>query len=241
MHFKKINLLIAIYLVVSGPLPGVRAIAQDLSAGELINLSIKYHDPENKWMEFAEYLNLKQESPDGEEKRRKVFLDRKNSHFTFESQLKGGLLKYEVLGNSGKYFWNNSETLPDSIAKKYRISPERAVMYRNYYSYLYGMPMKLKDPGTILDPKVESVLFHGKEYYKIKVTYEEGVGGDTWYFYFDKSTFALGAYEFWKKEPGDGEYLLLEGMKEIGGIKLPEKIAWYYTEGDKWLGTDILE
>ncbi len=27
-------------------------------------------------------------------------------------------------------------------------------MYRNYYTYLYGLPMKLKDLGRIISPRV---------------------------------------------------------------------------------------
>jgi hypothetical protein len=53
---------------------------------------------------------------------------------------------------------------------------------RNYYT-LYGLPMKLTDPETIIDPVVVKKEFMGKEYLVLK--YEEGIGKDSWYFYFD--------------------------------------------------------
>jgi len=214
--------------------------AQQMSADELIRKSVSFHDPNGVWPSFQSSLNLIQENPKNENRKRKIFLDIKGGTFKFEGVYPEGRLQYEVENGQGKALWNNSESIIDSIKSKYRITDDRALMYRNYYSYLYGMPMKLRDKGTVVHPDVETVVFHGKEFYKIKVSYDESVGNDTWYFYFNKATCALGAYEFWKKVPGDGEYLLLEGIKEIDGVKLPEKIAWYMTIDDRWLGTDVL-
>ena len=47
------------------------------------------------------------------------------------------------------------EVLPfsDEIAQQQRFNCERTTKMRNYYVYLYGLPMKLKDPGTKIDPR----------------------------------------------------------------------------------------
>ena len=42
------------------------------------------------------------------------------------------------------------------------LSCERAKMYQNYYTYLYGLPMKLKDAGTIIHEKVALKKFKGR-------------------------------------------------------------------------------
>jgi hypothetical protein len=54
---------------------------------------------------------------------------------------------------------------------------------RNYYTFLYGLPMKLTDPGTIIDPVVVKKEFMGKEYLVLK----SNMKGSKrfWYFYFD--------------------------------------------------------
>ncbi len=112
----------------------------------------------------------------------------------------------------------------------------------NYYTYLYGLPMKLKDEGTNIDPKIEKKSFKGKEYLVLKVTYEETVGSDIWFFYFDPKTYAMEVYQFFKKDkPDSGEYILLTGMETINDIKMPKTRAWYYNKDDKYLGTDILK
>ena len=113
---------------------------------------------------------------------------------------------------------------------------------RNYYTYLYGLPMKLKDPGTNLDSKVQKRTFKGKEYLVLKATYDQKVGDDIWYFYFDPTTYAMEVYQFYHDESkNDGEYILLKDMEEIDGVKMPKVRAWYYNSDDTYLGTDTLE
>jgi hypothetical protein len=70
---------------------------------------------------------------------------------------------------------------------------------QNYYTYLYGLPMKLKDPGTIISSVVNRKDFLGKEYL-LKVKYEESIGTDSWYFYFEPKTYAFKIYQFYHDE-----------------------------------------
>ena len=114
-------------------------------------------------------------------------------------------------------------------------------MYKDYYTYLYGLPMKLKDPGTIIQEKIERKMFKGKEYLVLKVNYEEGIGKDVWYFYFNPKSYAMEVYQFFHEETkNDGEYILLSEIKIIEGIKIPKNRAWYTNKEHTLLGTDIL-
>ena len=113
-------------------------------------------------------------------------------------------------------------------------------MFKNYYTYLYGLPMKLKDEGTIVDQTVTTITFKGKEYLVLKVNYSKEVGKDTWYFYFDPKTYAMEVYQFFKEAKNSGEYILLSGLETINNIKMPKNRAWYYNKDDGYLGTDIL-
>jgi hypothetical protein len=114
-------------------------------------------------------------------------------------------------------------------------------MYKNYYTYLYGLPMKLKDSGTIIDQQTSRKTFKGKEYLVLKASYEKEVGEDIWYFYFDPESYAMEVYQFFHDESkNDGEYILLTGEEEVSGIKMPKTRAWYYNKDEKYLGTDVL-
>ena len=102
--------------------------------------------------------------------------------------------------------------------------------------------MKLRDPGAILSTKVQEVTFHGMRLLALEVRYAPETGSDLWYFYFDPATYALRAYQFYHdKAKNDGEYILLEGEVEVGGMRLPEKRSWYYNKDDQFLGTDVLQ
>ena len=101
--------------------------------------------------------------------------------------------------------------------------------------------MKLKDPGTHLDPEVQSKNFKGKAYLVLKVTYDESVGKDVWYFYFDPDNYAMEVYQFFHDESkNDGEYILLSELENVARIKMPKIRSWYYNSDDKHLGTDVL-
>ena len=57
----------------------------------------------------------------------------------------------------------------------------------------------------------------------------------------DSIFYAMEVYQFFKDESkNDGEYILLTGLEEINGIKMPKNRAWYYNNNDGYLGTDYL-
>lgn len=105
--------------------------------------------------------------------------------------------------------------------------------------------MKLKDPGTKLSPVVEKVTFKGEHYLKLKATYDEAVGRDVWFFYFNPKTYAMEVYQFYKGDPNGpgkdtGEYILLSEESTVQEIKLPKIRAWYDNKDDAYLGTDTI-
>ena len=217
-------------------------VRQLMTSEELLSKSISYHDPENNWNKLDATFEFKTVMADQSERKRTVRINNEKSEFSSESYHEEGHLEFKVRNNNGVALWNGNSIIPKEIAEKYRISNDRAVMYRNYYTYLYGMPMKLKDPGTLLEPNVEIVEFHGKNYNRIKVIYEPEVGTDTWYFYFDVKSNALKAYQFFKDETkNDGEYILFEEIKIIDKVKIPSIRHWYYNKDQKFLATDVIE
>ena len=135
---------------------------------------------------------------------------------------------------------NGDKNPSEALRKKFSLNCERANMYKNYYTYLYGLPMKLKDKGTVIHQKVERKKFKGKEYLVLKATYKKEVGKDTWYFYFNPKTFAMEVYQFFKETKDSGEYILLSGLETINNVKMPKIRAWYYNKNNSYLGTDIL-
>ena len=216
-------------------------LSQELTGPELLDKAIAFHDPGDNWKAFRGTLNINMKTPKSSDRLSNIAIDLPSSKFEVKVTKDGDSYSYKLEGDSCLITLNGSSTISKEDAEKFRLSCDRGKMYRNYYTYLYGLPMKLKNKGTSVHKKVVRKAFKGKEYLVLKVTYDKEVGDDTWYFYFDPNTYAMEVYQFYHDESkNDGEYILLSGMEEINGIKMPKTRKWYYNRDDKYLGTDIL-
>lgn len=215
--------------------------AQTLSGQQLLNQSIQYHDPNGLWATFKSSFNLYAQRPDQEEKVTQLIFDRTRDYFEFAESSEENF--WTAIFNKGqcRIRFNGSEDFSSVIKQTYSLNCERMNRYRDYYSYLIGLPMKLKDPGTQLASQAILTERQGKTYWMLKVTYDPKVGSDTWYFYFDRETFALKQCQFFHDESkNDGEYIILEEEIELGGIRMPKKRSWYFNSDQTYLGTDRL-
>ena len=164
-----------------------------------------------------------------------------NSYFKLEVFQNQNIITSTIENDSCVIQFNGNENFSKSIKKEYRLDCDRAKFYRDYYTYLYGLPMKLRDTGTIIDPEVRIKKIDNITYWVLKVTYDKDVGNDIWYFFFDPKTFALKRYQFFHDESkNDGEYVLLDDEIVIHGIKMPKNRSWYYNSNQKFLAIDRL-
>lgn len=215
--------------------------SQEIKGPELLEKAIKYHDPDGNWETFKGTFFITMETPNKPKRESEITIDIPNEYFYVKATQGKNTTEYTV--DKGKCSITfNGETPSEGIKKEHKLSCERANTYKNYYTYLYGMPMKLKDPGAIIDEQVNLDKFMGEMYLTLRVTYKKEVGEDIWYFYFDPETYALEAYQFYHdEEKNDGEYILFTGIETINGIKMPKKRAWYYNKNQQYLGTDVLK
>lgn len=225
----------------------ITAFSQDLTGNELLNKAINYHDPNGNWSSFNGIFNVIMETPEKPNRLTEIRINLPEENFYSKATRENTSTEFILEKENCKILFNGSADFSEEIAKEKGLSCERAKMYKNYYTYLYGLPMKLKDPGTIIDEKVERKIFQGTEYLVLKASYNEAVGKDIWYFYFNPKTFAMEVYQFFHSEegkkdidPSSGEYILLTEEETINGIKMPKNRAWYTNKEDKLLGTDIL-
>lgn len=223
----------------------IHSFSQSLTGNQLLEKAIQFHDPNNQWSSFNGTLYLKMETPKRSPRLSKITIDLPNEYFRVRAKRDSISNIYELkkkkcsASTIGEKF--KKELTKEEWKQKLDEDCKRANLYKNYYTYLYGLPMKLRDEGTIIHQKVEKKTFKGKDYLVLKVTYDEAVGKDTWYFYFNPNTYAMEVYQFFKDESkNDGEYILLSGLEDINGIKMPKKRAWYYNNNNGYLGTDYL-
>lgn len=150
--------------------------AQEITALELLDKSIAYHDPEGKWANFKGSFTIKMETPKRPVRTTRIELDFLQQYFKSSVERGGVSTTSQWKAGQCMHWLEGSTTFTAAQAKEHGLNCERTNKMRNYYVYLYGLPMKLKDPGTQLDPKVYTKTLKGISYHCLKVTYDESVG-----------------------------------------------------------------
>lgn len=216
-------------------------VAQDLKPADLLQRSIDYHDPKGKWGKTPLVLNLRETRPGGPDRMTTLNIDPKKGSFQLDQNRNGDQIGILVKNDDCSFTLNGNKDVSEADRERLRLNCDRAKSMRNYYTYLWGLPMKLQDEGTMLQ-EVKRTTFMEQDAYSLKVTYDPAVGSDTWYFYFHPDTYALIGYRFYHDEAAnDGEYITLEGETQLKDFRLPKQRKWYTHQDEKFLGEDILE
>lgn len=234
---------IATLLVLSGPLfAEVPADSVGVpAASDVVQRSIAYHDPRSRWGRARLTLSFRETRPDGSERRTRVQFHDGLDSFEILTHREEARIEGLLAGDECLMTLNGSTEFSDQDRDEYRLTCERLRWLRDYYTYLWGLPMKLRDPGTRLDRQAVDAWYQNRQVWSVRVTYDEPVGSDTWYFYFDQQTFALVGYRFYHDEAKrDGEYIVLEGESQASGLKIPTQRSWYTNAEGRHLGDDIL-
>lgn len=210
------------------------------SSEELLEESIAYHDPEGVWDTAAITLRIVESRPDRPPRTTEIRMDAGAGRVAVSRDAGEGTTRFETLGEEiVSRSVDGDESLTEEALADAGLGAEAVMRLRNYYLYLWGLPMKLRDPGAIIEPEPAPDTWEGEEALRVRVTYDPEVGGDTWYFFFDPETARLVGYRFHHDEAeNDGEYILLSGEIEGGGLRLPAKRSWYWNDGGGFLGDD---
>ncbi|MCH6198945.1 DUF6503 family protein [Aquiflexum sp. LQ15W] len=194
-----------------------------LTGIKLIQKSIEYHDPKGQWQELNRVFYFADSRP-----------GKPSRQYTVKIDLPANYFKY-INSNENLVFEVDGENCIGS--EQGSKDCERALMLRNYYGYLWGLPMKLKDKGTEIDNEYKVEDLNGIEFFVVRVPYEK----DVWYFYFHPNTYALMAYKFYKDEEKKiGEIIYLKEQVIVGEMNIPSERSWFRTENNEFLGTDFL-
>lgn len=219
--------------------------AQELTGSELLERAIAHHDPNANWAQFKAQFKVQMTTPDKPVRTSAININLPESTFTVRAVRDSFETVYSVRKGTGSIAKTNLRK-PQEVQATTQAEADRAIFMQNYYTYLYGLPMKLKDVGTIVNPVVARKMFKGKEYLVLEVSYSEAVGKDIWFFYFNPTTYAMEVYQFFRTDktgtldPNSGEYIILSDNAVIQAINMPKKRDWYYNKGDVFLGTDSI-
>lgn len=200
---------------------GSNSSSRPVTGSEFISKSIEYHDPNDQWKELKATFVFEDSIPPP-----RISRSYSVSFDNVESSM-----SYAIDGSKYKVYQDSL------IVEEGEIKEEQALRMRDYYTFLWGLPMKLNDPGTFIDPTVYSEALDGVDYHVVRVPYEK----DTWYFYLEPVTFRLAAYKFYQDEANQkGEIIYLSEEKGFKGMRIPANRTWYKTGKPEFLGMDRL-
>ncbi|MGW9686841.1 DUF6503 family protein [Flagellimonas sp. 2504JD1-5] len=117
-----------------------------------------------------------------------------------------------------------------------------AVFYHNLMFYFYAMPFVLSDDG-INYSETEALVYAGKSYPGIRISYDSGVGTspkDEYFIHVDPDTQKMAwlgyTVTYRTGEVSDNvKWIRYDDWQEIEGVTLPKSITWYNYEGTKIL------
>ena len=135
------------------------------------------------------------------------------------------------IGFDGDNVWLKQD---DSLAYK-----GNAKFYYNLMFYFYAMPFILADDGIIYED-TEPLVFDGKSYPGIKVSYNAGVGEspeDEYILYYDSDTNQMAwlgyTVTYFTKEKGkEFHFIKYTNWQTVEGLLLPETLTWYNYENN---------
>jgi len=195
------------------------------SSVDIINRSIFFHDVKNNWKTFDQQLKFE-------------------SRFSFNDSIPEELhLSFKTAHNYFRYINIdrniNLEYLADSC-----ISNTSAEYCSNYswtskfYSYFWGLPMKLQDPETKIQPNFKPTIFNGFKTWEIQVNYE----AENFWFFFDQVDYQLRGFKFLKNDSSEkGEIIILRDLMKVDGILLPKHRTWLHKDSSLIGTNELLE
>ncbi len=192
------------------------------TAAEVLGKAISYHDADETWSELACTFHFVETRPDGDDRKATFKMDNAKGSWRLN---RNDTEVYEIKSESATVLKGGKDEA-------------RGLMLRNYYLYLWGLPMKLRDESTPEITVSEGTNSKGIDTYVLRVPYS----AEVYYFYIDKASGRMLEYKFYKDEAaGKGELIKLEEEVAFAGLRIPKRRSWYTLPEMKYLGTDILD
>ncbi|MEO0471573.1 MAG: DUF6503 family protein [Bacteroidota bacterium] len=216
------------------------------SAQDLIQQSIAYHDADGHWQEFTSAIEINsvitRRGGSKDERTTGLSFDNQQGVFQIRSSTNG--IDFTAEANPDSCFINFARVLSgeDSAQMKSVLGCAGVSRYKDYYTYLIGLPMKLSDPEAIVQDSIMERSYGGKTYDVVKVNYEPLDTEPAWYFYFDQESHAFALCKFTSKDDENkgGEYILYNQETVVDGMKLFKQIVWLYNPEQDTLAVENL-
>ncbi len=136
-----------------------------------------------------------------------------------------------TIGYNGKEVW-----LKHKDTTAYKGKPR---FYYNLMFYFYAMPFVLADEGIVYKD-VDPLVYDGKKYPGIKISYTDGVGEspeDEYILYYDAETYKMAwlgytVTYFSKEKSQEFHFINYSNWQTVEELLVPEILTWYNVENN---------
>lgn len=193
-----------------------------LDAEIVLDLAIAFHDPEGLWGSGTFAFTIEEIRPGRAPSRSRLELANGERRFELETETGGRRLVLRVDGDDVTVRSDGEPVIDAAVLESLDATASEVRQLRDRYLFIYGLPMKLRDPGTLLASVARRTTFRGRGALELRVSYEPDVGSDRWSFFVDPLDYSLlGGRVEHAVRTVDDETIVFDGLVEIDGLRLP--------------------
>ncbi len=218
----------------------IHSYSQDNTGSYYISESQDYHDFNKHLFQKAYIFTLEETRPEKSSRWTILNFDPHQEYYYIKRTEEDLIKEYIFNKDSISIFLNGNTVHDSSLIAKHKLTPERAMLLKDYYIYLWYLPMNLNGPEAEIQNKIIKKNYGSEKLVEVSVNYPNSENNHSWFFYFHPQKYQLRRSMFYKSEYADGEYIVYEGEYQFDGIRIPALRKWYTNAEDKFLGEDKL-
>ncbi|MEW7277499.1 DUF6503 family protein [Aquimarina sp. 2201CG1-2-11] len=213
-----------------------------LAPQTILQRSILKHDPNTIWATSNIQLHIQEPRLSNPHRYSVLKMNNNNHSFELLRNRDSAVSKHSIdtLGYATTLL-NNQVITDTTVIKKYKLQPERNILYQKFYYHLIGLPMSLdnasiKEYGTVTFQK-----FNAKNSFKLPIELKEKIISKHWNLFIDQNDYILLGLEIvFPNDLAKGERLYFDGEININTLKIPRIRHWHEYDTNDYSGSDII-
>lgn len=199
-------------------LQGITQETNDFSQ-EILENTIKYHDPNNVWETYKGKLYQVTIHPSNYVVKETIEIDNQNDYYLSTCFQEFGILKRGIKKGNSFYSLNEKSEIPEEIKTNWSISDQGIKYFSVIHHGHFGLPMVLKNYKVELQNNVKVVDFNGRKCHALTfIGKPYSVWAGELILYVDPDNYSMRGKKYIN---GDySEYTIFSGEIEINGLKV---------------------
>ncbi len=213
----------------------------DLTGKEILEKTIKYHDPNGLWDNYKGKLLEVTVFASNYVVKETIEIDKPNDFYLSTCFQDFGTLKRGIDKGKNVFSLDDKPDIPENIKENWGISDDGIKQYREQHYGHFGLPMVYKESGMTIQDDVEIVDFDGRRCYAVTFIGKPDLIINRYYtgeqiLYIDMKDFSMRGLR-WKMPEMEGVQIFA-GEVEINGIRIVHAKCAFDKDGNL-LGSSI--